>query len=144
MSIKLCLISDIDGTLAIRAKGEKFDKAKILDYKVNLSLTVIQNAISLKYPVFIFTSRDESLRKDTEKWLKDNNVKYEKLFMRAIGDNREDTLVKEDMYKLIYDEYGAIGVFEDRKDIQEMYNCHGLFVLNVKQTKFYNNNYYDN
>lgn len=66
------------------------------------------------------------------------NVKYEKLYMRRAGDHREDSVVKAELVDEIIQSWpmAVTGVFEDRKQVVDMYRAKGLRVFQVAEGNF--------
>ena len=81
---------DIDGVLCIDPTEEENDDG--IKYR-----TFILNAKPLYIPKYkikaIVTSRLEKYRQETEQWLKDNNVQYEKLYMLDMPSKEERSKV---------------------------------------------------
>lgn len=82
------------------------------------------------YKILFVTGRDESFRDKTEAWLKKHQVEYEELYMRAAGDFREDSDVKEDIfYSYIENTLDILFVVDDRKSVVERWRMMGLTCL---------------
>jgi uncharacterized HAD superfamily protein len=70
------------------------------------------------YALLFVTGRDDSYRNLTLSWLKQFQVPFDELHMRKVGDYREDSDVKEEIYKLfIEDKYQILFVVDDRKSV---------------------------
>jgi uncharacterized HAD superfamily protein len=83
----------------------------------------------------IWSGRCASVRQKTEKWLSDNNIYYEALKMRPIGDNTPDDVLKEKWLDEAIKEGKKIEfVFDDRTKVLRMWQRRGIFVFNVNQT----------
>lgn len=128
------IIVDIDGTLAHRTDRSPFDWKRVGED----TLDAVVASIIRQYPFVILVSgRDEVCRVETIKWLLDNDVKYELLFMRAEGDNRKDAIVKEEIYKTkIEPHYKVEFVLDDRNQVVEMWRRNGLKCLQVAEGDF--------
>lgn len=79
----------------------------------------------------IFCSgRPDDYKKETEKWLLDNSMIYDHLFMRQRGDYRADTIIKEVIldFEILtrYEPYFAI---DDRSCVVEMWRSRGITTL---------------
>lgn len=137
-------LCDIDGTLAHMGDRSPYDWKRVgedtLDPFVHgmlscIRLTAIQ--MGAKHKIILLSGRDESCREETEQWLKDNVVPYDKLYMRKSGDTRRDYIIKKEIYdKHIKDIYSVNGVFDDRDQVVEMWRNEGLKVFQVQEGDF--------
>lgn len=110
-----CIIVDIDGTVALKGNRNAYDESRVLDDTPNLPVIEIVNRLQGTGLQLIFVSgRKESSRGDTFLWLM-RYFKDFKLFMRPVGDNRKDVLIKKEIYEnFIKDNYYVQMVFDDR------------------------------
>lgn len=129
------VIFDIDNTLAIMGERSPYDGAKV--YLDTLNKDVAQ-ALKLYYnagvQVLIVSGRDEKYRAVTEKWLTDSDVlEYDALYMRPEGDNREDSIIKYELFnKHIRGRmYKILGVFDDRHRVLRMWRKLDLTTFHV-------------
>lgn len=134
-------IFDIDGTLAhinpenprdvydaSRAKEDLLDEAvfNILDMIVWSGVEVI-----------LMSGRVEAHREETEEWLEDKLIGYADLHMRAYGDMRKDSIVKHELfYEHVANNYNVLGVFDDRKQVVDMWREIGLKCFQVQDGDF--------
>lgn len=132
------IIFDIDGTLANNShrlhflEGKKdwdgffscLDKDKLILETVNLYkiLSSTQN-----YVMLIVSGRPERFREQTEKWLNDNGIEYQMLFLRGPQDRRPDYLVKQEIFQEIKKKYSVEFAFDDRGSVVEMWRRNGVF-----------------
>ncbi len=117
-------IVDIDWTLAwMKDKRSPYDFSKISGDEPNKFLiNLMNNLVCGDNDIIILSWREDSCRKETEKWLDDNKVPYKELFMRKAWDNRKDAVVKKEIYENeIKDRYNVVGVFDDREDVVRMW-----------------------
>lgn len=140
---KRVIISDLDGTLSDPSarlhlykerKYAEFNKAGKNDKPIENVCNILRNLKDSETDIVICTARDESCRKDTEDWLKLNDVPYDILLMRWKDDQRHDIEVKRDMFnKLleIYDFKQFWFVLEDRNVCVDMWRGEGLSCLQV-------------
>lgn len=141
-----CIISDLDGTLALMCDRSPYDEAKAdQDYLNKPVLNVIQSmqmqnswnhkwAFPKRTPILILMSgRDEGRgREATERWLRDNEIEYESLYMRKAGDMTSDDIVKEQLYnEHIKGKYNVMAVFDDRLRVCRVWNQLGLPLFRV-------------
>lgn len=135
------IIVDIDGTIAHRGERSPYDLTKVLEDKEDFIITsLIEELSSAKCPpdVVIVSGRDEVCRQDTEKWLNKHNIKYSALYMREHKDNRDDTIVKKELYeKYIKEEDNPVWfVLDDRDKVVKMWRELGLKCLQVAEGNF--------
>jgi FMN phosphatase YigB (HAD superfamily) len=80
--------------------------------------------------IFVITARPENLRKETDKWLQEHSVSYNKLFMRPVNERKPDYEVKRDIYREhIKPKYDVVAAFEDRLQVAKMWREEGVPVL---------------
>jgi hypothetical protein len=84
----------------------------------------------------IFVSgRSDDYRKQTEEWLEKYNISYTDLLMRKFADHRDDAIVKGEIADEIEKDYNILGVFDDRKKVNDEWLRRGYFVFDVGQGK---------
>jgi len=147
MSLKRCIVFDIDGTLANcshrvhHVNGSKknwpafmagipADTANAQVVYLNALFKYARSQGATAMPTFLCSGRSESERADTEAWLTKFSVDYDKMFMRKAGDYRADHIIKRELL----DEIRADGfepwlIFDDRQCVVDMWRKEGLFVL---------------
>lgn len=139
-----CILVDIDGTLAIRCDRSPYDFGKVLEDTLN---TPIKDLIDLirggyykphLFKVIIFSGRDDSCMEDTEKWLKENDVYYDFIYMRRTGDRRKDSIVKKEMFNAqIKGQYNCLYWVDYRRQVLDMVrNELGICCLDVAGHNF--------
>lgn len=157
MSKPLAILSDLDGTLALRtdARPDPYHMETVgLDVPntpvVNL-LRILQDA----HPgaaTFIMTAREQKwfdLLEGTEwrststwhesaKWLNKHDIHWLDMFMRENKDNRPDAIIKEELYrKHIEPYYDVLYVLDDRRTVVSMWRQKlGLTCLAVDEGDF--------
>lgn len=144
-----CVIMDIDGTLAnadhrvhlIRdvASGQKktspnwpaFLAAAEHDAP-NPEIVFLNNLVCREVPVFIVTGRGREDEAMTIEWLKRHGVDYDKLFMRRVGDRRQDVEIKKEILDLIRSSgFEPLFAVEDRASVTAMWRENGVRCLQV-------------
>ena len=146
-SLPKCIIVDIDGTLAHRTDRSPYDYSRVLEDTVDEAVKMIvnnyyYNAVSLneisnECTVFIFSAREDVCKKDTEKWLRFNDINYNELHMRKAGDKRKDTVVKKEMFdKFIKNKYYVDFVLDDRNCVVDLWRTMGLKCLQCEYGDF--------
>ena len=130
-------IFDIDGTLAHMAGRSPYDYSQVHTDTADEAVARVLNALEEKYFVVIVSGRDSGCRSETEKWLSDNFINHDGLYMRADGDKRPDTIIK---YEILRNEiaprYDVVGVFDDRNSVVEMWRNIGLKCFHVQDGNF--------
>lgn len=85
----------------------------------------------------ICTGRGEEYRDQSEEWLFIHNVNYDKMYMRAKKDRRDDTIIKKELVDLMrQDGYDPVLVFEDRDRVVKMWRDLGIRCLQVSPGNF--------
>lgn len=135
------IICDIDGTLAhgidngLR-KPYEWDKVGGDELDVVVSDMLARYAMD-NYEIILVSGRDSVCRPQTEEWLGRNYVYYDSLFMRPQDDNRDDTVIKKEIYeKEIKGKYNIHLVLDDRQRVVDMWRGLGLKVLQVEEGYF--------
>src|SRR5208283_2092552 len=87
----------------------------------------------------LITGRSSDIRGETEEWLKKHHIYHDGLYMRDAGDHRPDNIVKSELLDLAgetWDLAEVIGIFEDRKQVVDMYRNRGFRVFQVAEGDF--------
>ena len=125
MGKKKAVVVDVDGTIALmEGKRTPFEWEKVgLD--------------SPNTPIIIVSGRDGCCRKETEKWLVDNEVPVDQFFMRPAGDVRRDSVIKEEIFhRFIEPMYEVELVLDDRNQTVAKWRELGLTCLQVADGDF--------
>lgn len=133
------IICDIDGTLAHMEGRNPYDGTKVHEDIVDLPVMVVLDSLkTCNYKVVIVTARDGKYLEVTEKWLKDQCINYDHIFIRTAGDNREDALVKKEIYtEGIEPMFGKpLFVLDDRDRVVKMWRELGLKCLQCEPGDF--------
>lgn len=134
-SLPSAMIVDIDGTLAMMNNRSPFDWKNVGEDKLNCAVNGLINDTYSN--VILLSGRDSICRDETEKWLFDNSVIYGKLYMRAEGDNRKDTIVKKELFENhIRGKYNVTAVLDDRNCMVELWRSMGLTCFQVADGDF--------
>lgn len=150
-------IVDIDGTLAHRSctvhqdghhlqSAERedgchcrspYDETRVHEDLSCPIITELVQMLSKKYYIIVCSGRSEACRSDTAQWLRDNEIPYTNLFMRAEGDNRKDSVVKLELLdKYILPSFDVRGVLDDRQQVVDAWRSRGLKTLQVEPGNF--------
>ena len=127
------IIVDIDWTLAFMdGKRSPYDYSKVGWDRMNERLYKLLDKFSDWEEIIIVSWRKDECRAETEKWLNDNWIVWVPLYMRRSGDNRCDSIVKEEIYREhIEGKYNVLAVFDDRDRVVDMWRRLGLLCLQV-------------
>jgi predicted kinase len=107
------IIFDIDGTLS-----------------VIFPIAFLSKLVSGSANVICCTGRSEDYRKITEDWLRNHNIPFTRLYMRASGDERADHVVKSELLDQMYaDGLNPILAIDDRSSVVAMWRNRGLVCL---------------
>lgn len=129
-----CIIVDMDGTLAFNLSGRNFfDDIDMIKYDTPLLATVsILRAMKMTGTcnIFIVTGRSEKSREATETWLTENNIPFNKVFMREEGDFSHSNDFKQKVYEdNIKNNYNVLFVLDDDTKCMKMYQEQGLICM---------------
>ena len=131
------VIVDLDGTLAIHNR-DAFDIEKCVTDKPNPPvLNTIKALSQFGYKLIFLTGREDCFRPQTDSWLKevcnvDVFAPWYMLYMRPTGDNRKDSLVKEEIIKNeILPNYYVEFALDDRQQVVDHLREMGLTVFQV-------------
>ena len=127
-------IVDIDGTLAHNTGGRSFfDYTRVLEDSVDVNVRDVVNSLYFEgNTIIILSGRESYAKKDTEEWLKKNGVHYNHIFMRKEKDNREDSVIKKELFdNHIADVYNVKGWFDDRISVSNFVFNYGITLFRV-------------
>jgi phosphoglycolate phosphatase-like HAD superfamily hydrolase len=101
-------------------------------------LSVCYALQSANHTIAIISGRSDEVQVETSKWLRQQHVNYDFLYMRKAGDHREDSVVKAELLDQLIKEWPRPigGIFEDRQQVVDMYRARGLRVFQVADGKF--------
>lgn len=121
MSRAPCIISDLDGTLAIIGDRSPYDASRCdeLD-KPNKPVVECVKAMAMAgYEIVFVSAREEKDRAPTERFIRKHLPGLDwALFMRATKDHRPDEIVKVEIYRnRIEDLYDVLFVIDDRRKV---------------------------
>lgn len=136
-NVEFCYIFDIDGTLALMKDRSAYEWNKvnqdILFKDVKRILTLLQQS----FKIIIVSGRDSVCYDLTKKWLIDNEIYCNNLFMRKNNDMRPDYVVKSEIFMDNIDQqYNVLGVFDDRDCVVKMWRDFGITCFQVNYGDF--------
>ncbi len=142
------IIVDLDGTLCNvdhrvhHVSGDNknwktFNELMVHDQLNHWCFELMKAMNGLGYKILFVTGRGEAYREQTETWLKKHQVYYEKLYMRALIDFRDDSDVKEGIYfEMIEKNYQVLFVVDDRKSVVDRWREIDLICLQCAPGNF--------
>lgn len=138
--LPMALICDLDGTLSLVTNRNPYDcQLAGQDLVCETVLDIVKMYHRRDWRILLVSARDEGLgREVTEKWLADNIIPYDMLWMRKAGDSRPDTIVKREIYDtFIRDKYNVGLVLDDRTSVVDMWRDElGLKCFQVESGDF--------
>lgn len=145
-AMRAAVIVDIDGTLALMGKGIEGRRGPHDLHRVGEDdpnepvIDLVRDFRAVGYRIIFMSGRDEKCRAATESWLLHHVAAEpgEPLFMRDRGDNRDDAVVKRELYERHVAPYWAVRyVLDDRDRVVRMWRGElGLTVLQVAEGDF--------
>ena len=134
-SLPDAIIVDTDGTLADLSHRSPFAQDEALYAKDGVygDVATIVRKLAEDYHIIGVSGREDKFREVTERWwLVKAFLKADEFYMRATGDQRNDALVKSEIFdNHIAGRYNVIGVLDDRLRVARMWHAKGLTVLRV-------------
>jgi hypothetical protein len=139
------IICDLDGTLCLfKHHRGPYDASKCLDDLPNKAVVSIVERFALTHWIIFVSGRQETWFLETCDWINKHIVfpstvpsEKEILIMRKEGDNRKDSIVKQEIYdQFIKDKYDIEFVLDDRDQVVEMWRANGLTCLQVAEGSF--------
>ena len=128
-----CIISDLDGTLAILNGRNPYDASTceqdVVNHAVLSVIAMFMKINSRREKVIFFSGREDKYREQTQNWLAnvcnlDGPVIGERrweLHMRKTGDVRRDAIVKREMFDAhVHGKYTPVFWLDDRQQVVDM------------------------
>lgn len=145
------IICDIDSTLAFIPTGGRspYDRTRVSEDGVNEEIAwLVRELFNMRYTgagprILIVSGRDDICRGDTAKWLADNDIPFDELYMRPTEERDErgnkvaDYVVKYGLHRdYIRGRYNVKFVLDDRRQVIDMWRHINLRVLDVAGNEF--------
>ena len=128
------IIIDLDGTLAYLHRNPYKTEDCESDEVNQVIAELIRCRFAYQDSIILVSGRSDKYRDKTEKWLSDNDIVYDHLFMRKEGDNRKDSIIKEEIYhNHIQSNWNIRFVIDDRKKVTQMWRNLNLLVFQVAE-----------
>jgi len=136
------IIVDIDGTLAniqhrahlLVGRDSKewcnFESGCVDDGVYEWAVNLVRMYKDVGYKILLVSGRTESVRHETECWLKLHNIPYDELHLRPVGNFIPDYELKEKVWReQLSGKYSVEAVLEDRQRVVDMWRRNGLTCL---------------
>lgn len=133
------IIVDIDGTLAHHeGVRDPYDFSKVyLDKPDSAVIDAVRHAQTAGMVTIVVSGRSDACYDSTVRWLRDNGVKYDHLFMRKDGDVRADWIVKDEIIRThIQDNFFVAYCLDDRDQVVNHNRNMGYKVFQVQPGDF--------
>jgi predicted kinase len=134
------IMVDLDGTYALIGDRSPYaaDQCHLDTVNYVVSDIVKAHVGAFGYQVILCSGRQSEYRAQTEKWLADNGLHYDQLFMRKEGDTRKDSIIKRELFEEnIRGKFNVAFVLDDRDQVVQMWRRElGLTCLQVAEGNF--------
>lgn len=136
-NLQKAVIFDLDGTLATMNDRSPFDWSRVGEDSPNEYVIDLLRMIRLAHPdwvIITLSGRDGVCEEITKQWLVDNNAKSDYHFQRKQGDQRRDSIIKEEIFwNDIEPKFNVLYVVDDRQQVVDMWDMIGVQVWQVAQ-----------
>lgn len=142
LTLPKTVVVDIDGTLAHKSldKGSRgwYDWNRVGEDSLDV---VVGNMVDLYikdgYKIVLLSGRDAICRPETEAWCNKYGIEYDVLIMRPKGDQRKDSIVKEELFwQFIAPKCSVELMVDDRQQVVDMWRSIGLKCIQVESGDF--------
>ena len=132
------IICDLDGTLCLLNGRDPYDASTCDRDLVNTPVLECLTAMHAQgYKVLFVSGREDKYQYQTSRWLHGNWAREFDLFMRAEGDTREDSIIKNEIFdREIRNKYYVEFVLDDRPRVVRMWRRLGLTVFQLNDREF--------
>jgi len=135
------IVVDIDGTLARHDHRSPYDYSQVYTDGLHVHIAnLVDMYYAAGYEIIVLSGRPDinNVRADTEKWLRDNDVEFDHLFMRPAD---QQTVNDADVKQFLFDTYVrdnyAVRVWlDDRDRVVRRIRKLGINVLQVAEGDF--------
>ena len=147
VELKKCFVFDLDGTICdvrhrrqyVATKPRNWDawNAGLVNDIPNVAVQKVFQALrnDQEVELIIVSGRSDDYKEQTIKWLTDNEIFYDEIYMRKYKDHRDDAVVKGEIADEIEKTHNILGVFDDRQRVVNMWIERGIWVFDVGQGK---------
>lgn len=137
--LPMAIVCDIDGTLALFGSANPYDR-DFLEDQVNEPVAEILETFKARNKftdIILLSGRSGKFEPVTRAWLDKHQIVHDQLYMRAEGDTRKDSVIKQELYEAyIKGKYNVQFVLDDRNQVVELWRSLGLTCLQVAPGDF--------
>ena len=134
------ILVDMDGTLCHRegfTDRDPYDWSRSSEDGLDPIVADIVQRFAPDHTIIVFTARPASAEIICRSWLKRHKVPFDHIFTRPDGDNREDSIVKWEMFEEHVKPFWSTQfVLDDRQRVVDMWRSNGLKCLQVASGDF--------
>ena len=131
------IIVDMDGTLALLNGRNPYDASRCESDLPNQPVLDTVHKWQSSLNIIVASGRTDNYQPQTERWLQKYGVNYTNIYMRKTGDQRKDSIIKEEIYREnIEGKYNIRFVLDDRQQVVDMWRSLGLTVFQVAEGDF--------
>lgn len=138
------IICDLDGTLCHLNGRNPYDASTCGDDTKNQPVVDLVSRYNSTHKIIFVSGRKDTWRDETNEWILDNIPAVQKisslgfhLYMRKEGDDRKDSLIKEEIFNAyVRDQYYIDFVLDDRQQVVDMWRRLGLTCFQVAPGNF--------
>jgi len=124
------IIFDLDNTILYHTNRNPFNWNDLSGDKPIVSIcNLIYDLMFTGNSVIFVTGRPESVRPQTEQWLRDNNIEYTELYMKQGDPYGKAVTSKLSNLRLIREKYNVTLAFDDDSKCADMYVEEGIITL---------------
>lgn len=138
-SLNSAFVFDIDGTIAnMEGVRGPFDWKNVgKDAPYDDVIEMLNTLWDMGNHIIVVSGRDAVCRPETEAWLSEYGVPYNRLLMRPEGSQVRDSIIKHDIFhREIAPFYNVKGVFDDRDQVVKMWRSMGVRCYQVQPGNF--------
>lgn len=129
---------DVDGTLALRGERNPHDLSRVGEDTVRQPVANLVDALwRAGNGIVVMSGRKASCYRETVAWLNRSGINFDEIHMRATEDNRNDAVVKREMFfRDVVPRWHVLGALDDRDRVVEMWRDIGLTCAQVAPGDF--------
>jgi len=131
------VIVDMDGTLALLNGRNPYDASRCESDLPNQPVLDTVHKWQSSLNIIVASGRTDNYQPQTERWLQKYGVNYTNIYMRKTGDQRKDSIIKEEIYRQnIEGKYNIRFVLDNSQQVVDMWRSLGLTVFQVAEGDF--------
>ena len=131
------IVVDVDNTLAHLNGRGPYDTSLYHTDTLDESVAAVVRCLAETYPILITSGRSREFEGVTRQWLTDHHIPFDRIIMRATGDTRNDSIVKQELYwEFIEPEFNVTMIFDDRDRVIRAWRGMGLKAAQVEYGNF--------